>query len=394
MLSTILNAFLQKQNEILQGLEDQIQKIVELEKTELEEKMKDAKQTIETTTKEIEYIKKGLKTLTYTKDERTAELEQKENLVQVLKKKFKEYPKLIEKLPKTVDNKKKEYKKIINELFKHLFDFKKIITDNIKLKKLLEISDEHLSYIIQLNNLITLEKFIKVTNLELKVKSLHKIDKILNFEQYMSIFLESLLFHILEMIPQEKLLKDKLELAKLALSYAKGILNYAKEQNALENVEKQVDVKNDIDHDYYVDLEKLCESELALIIGQIELSEFDLATCTSHLIYARDLLSSINSLNHYFKTVLSEKIELAEAWASDAYHLIYLLNSYKHWGNVSNSKDPEIKEISQITKEKIEWFITSQYGFPKGDAIKKITNDLTWPTPTQPSIIDKINAKY
>ncbi|MHA1299498.1 MAG: hypothetical protein ACTSO9_08705 [Candidatus Helarchaeota archaeon] len=385
MIPPILEELLRKENEIIESAETHMNQILEDDIKDLENKIKEAEISIESNTKEIEYIKKSLKVATYTKEEKESELKQKEELIEFLKNKLKEYPKTISNLPKEIDKRTKEYKRTLNDMYKNLPTLLRLFTERIELKKLLEMCDEHLTFIIHLNNLVKFEKFIRVTKLNFKVKSTHNIEKISNFNQYMSIFIESIIFYILDLLSQEKLLKDKQKLAELALSYAKGILNYL---DTSENTE------NEISNEYYKDLEKFCESELSSIVGQKELSTFNLVDATSHLLYAKETLKSINNLGQNFKSIISEKLEITEAWASDAYHLIYLLNSYRHWRNVSNSKDPEIKEIAQITKDKIENFITSQYGFPKEDHIKKITSAISWPSAAAPSIFEKISPKY
>ena len=68
-------------------------------------------------------------------------------------------------------------------------------------------------------------------------------------------------------------------------------------------------------------------------------------SATSHFLHSKNQLSSIEFLGSKFKEIVLEKVKINEAWASDAFHLKYLLNSYQNWNHVSNSKDTEIKEI-------------------------------------------------
>ncbi len=416
MLNSLLNEFNRRKEEALSTVDAHVKQILEEEKDELEKKRVEDENLIESSTKDIEMLKKTMDVSEYTKDKKKMEIKEKEALIENLKNKLKEYPKILAKIPDGLDKRSKEYAKILKGFYENLEIFIKGISTKQDLKKMISLSDEHLKYIIQINDLIKLERFIRLNRVDFKVKSHRKNVAVPNFDQYMATFLEAMLYQVLEKIALEKLLKDKQEWARIALSYAKGILNHVNGSKFKASVESErVEIEQSeqperLDEDemvkeipeeplseelkYSIDLEKFCESELLSIIAQQELMVFDLQNATSHFLHAKNLLNSIENLEKEFKSIISEKIVVLEAWASDAYHLIFLLNSFRNWSKLAGSSDPEIKEIAEITKKKVEGFITSQYGFPKDDQIKKITSEMAWPAPSPHPMIDKIEPKY
>ncbi|MFX0137310.1 MAG: hypothetical protein ACFFDN_26970, partial [Candidatus Hodarchaeota archaeon] len=294
-----------------------------------------------------------------------------------LKNKIKDYSKTISKLPGNAKNQINEVRSILKEFYKLSTAFSKISTGKIELDKIMKTGDDHFNYVMRLNSKMPLAEFIREAKLEFKINRPKKDVKITGYNQYMAYFLETILYYILKEIEQEKLYKIKEELAEKALSYAKGMMKYAKA--AKSNDEK-----------YFTAIEKLCESEYIAALAHQEFSNFSLDTATSYFLSARNILKALNNLGKNIDTLISEKISTLEAWASDAYHLIYLLNSYNRWAEVANSENPEIKEIAQITKDKVEDFITSQYGFPEEAKIKEITKNIRWIAPSTPPKVEKI----
>ncbi|MFX1451283.1 MAG: hypothetical protein ACFFCM_10600 [Promethearchaeota archaeon] len=380
MLNMILNEFLRKQGNSMGAVEKYFNNLEEKEQKDFERRISDAESRINSSSKAIEEIKKQLKASKDKKSEKEKEITEKQTLINDLKNKIKDYSKTISKLPGNTKNKVNEVRSILKEFYKLSTAFLKIITGQIDVDKIMKTGDDHFNYVMRLNNYMPLSAFIGNCKLEFKISRPKKDIKIIGYSQYVAIYLETILYYILEAIEQEKLYKIKEELAERALSYSKGVLKYA---NAAH-----------IDLDYFTDLEKLCQAEYISAMAHQEFGNFNLDTATSYFLGARNLLKTINNLGKNFDSLVSEKISISEAWASDAYHLIYLFNSYNHWAEVANSENPEIKEIAQITKDKVEDFITSQYGFPEEAKIKEITRNIIWVAPSTPPKMEKIGPTH
>ncbi|NVM01846.1 MAG: hypothetical protein HWN67_05900 [Candidatus Helarchaeota archaeon] len=377
MLNMFLNEFLRKQGNSIGAVEKYFNKVQNTEKNNLERKISDAESKINSNIKDIERIKKDLKTSKNKKKDKEKKLNEKQALINDLKNKIKDYSKTITKLPGNAKNQVNEVRSILKEFYKLSTAFSKISTGKTELDKIMKTGDDYFNYVIRLNNKMSFSEFIRDSKLEFKISRPKKDVKITGYNQYMAHFLETILYYILETVEEEKLYKIKEGLAEKALSYAKGIMKFAK-------ASKSTDV------DYFTSLEKLCESEYISALAHQEFSNFNLDIATSYFLSARNLLKELNNLGKNFETLISEKISTLEAWASDAYHLIYLLNSYSRWAEVANSENPEIKEIAQITKDKVEDFITSQYGFPEENRIKEIIKKIKWIAPSTPPKVEKI----
>ncbi len=381
MLNMFLNEFLRKQGNSIGAVEKYFNKIQNNEKSDLERKISDSESRINSNMKDIERIKKDIKTSKDKKKDKEKELNRKQDLVNELKNKIKEYSKTISKLPGNAKDKVNEVRSILKEFYKLSTAFSKISTGKIDIDKIMKTGDDHFNYVMRLNNLIPFGEFIRDSKLEFKISRPRKEVKIAGYNQYIAYFLETILYYILETVEEEKLYKIKEEFAEKALSYAKGIIKYAK-------AAKSTDI------DYFTALEKLCESEYISALAHQEFSNFNLENATSYFLGARNLLKELNNLGKNIDTLISEKINILEAWASDAYHLIYLFNSYNRWANVANSENPEIKEIAQITKDKVEDFITSQYGFPEENKIEEIIKKIKWIAPSTPIKLEKIGPTH
>lgn len=381
MIITILNEFLKKQDKALEAVEKSFKNLEENEKQDLENKISESEALINSNLKEIEALKEETKKYEYKKQEKKGKLDEKQKLVNDLKNKIKEYSKNLSKLPANTKNKISEFRGLLKEFYKLTTGFLKITTSQIDLEKLIKVSDDHLNYIIRINNEIPLDEFIRESKLDFKIKHPKKSLKITDYNQYVTIFLESILYHILEQLDKKVILKDKENLSELALSYAKGISKYAEFSETMEI-------------NYYKDLVNYCECEFISVIAHKEFDKFKLTKATSYFLDAKNRLNSLSNLDKELNALILEKIKIMEAWASDAYNLIYLFNSYNNWVEISNSENPELKEIAQITKDKVEDFITSQFGFPEESQIKDIIKEIKWPSPSTPPVIEKIGPRH
>lgn len=227
MIITILNEFLKKQDKALEAVEKSFKNLEENEKQDLENKISESEALINSNLKEIEALKEETKKYEYKKQEKKGKLDEKQKLVNDLKNKIKEYSKNLSKLPANTKNKISEFRGLLKEFYKLTTGFLKITTSQIDLEKLIKVSDDHLNYIIRINNEIPLDEFIRESKLDFKIKHPKKSLKITDYNQYVTIFLESILYHILEQLDKKVILKDKENLSELALSYAKGISKYA-----------------------------------------------------------------------------------------------------------------------------------------------------------------------
>ncbi|MHA1299913.1 MAG: hypothetical protein ACTSO9_10855, partial [Candidatus Helarchaeota archaeon] len=342
-----------------------------------EKEITSAEATIKSSMSEIAELKKELKISDFKKAEKTKKIKEDEKLVNELKSKIKNNSKYISKLPGNTKSKINKFKGKLKEFYKLTTGFLKIVDTKIDINRLLKLSEDHFNYVKTINSEIPLHEFIKNSKIELKIKRNNKEFKITNFNQYVIFYLESILYYILEAIEEEIILKNKRVLAETALSHARAILKYAKLAKISET-------------EYFVDLEKFCESEFCSILAHKEFKEFNLTKATSYFLGIKKRLKSITTLDKRFKTVISEKMKIAEAWACDAYNLIYLFNSYKNWQQVAESENSQIREIAQITKDKVEDFVTSQFGFPEEEKINKIIKEIKWPSSSSPDLLDKI----
>ncbi len=381
MLSVFLNELLKKQDKGMDAVEKNFEDWEVREKKRLEREVTNAEAKINQSLKLIEQLKKDLKISDFQKDKKTNELKENENLVNELKNKIKENSKTLSKLSGSAKNQINEFRGKLKEFYKLTTGFLKIIDSKLDLEKFLKISDDHLNYVSYINDKMSLANFIINGKLDFKLKGPTRDIRITDYNQYVAVYLETIMYHILEAHDEEKINKEKQKLAELVLSYAKAAVKYSEKAS-------------NMDSDYYKELERFCESDFVIAIAHKEFKEFNLTKATGYFIDARDKLKSIKGLGKSFQSLISERMKVSEAWASDAYNLIYLFNSYSRWKDVSDSENSEIKEIAQITKEKVEDFVTSQFGFPEDDKLKQIiSRELRWPAGSSPPEVSKIGSK-
>ncbi len=138
------------------------------------------------------------------------------------------------------------------------------------------------------------------------------------------------------------------------------------------------------DVNYYAAWQSFVKGCLVIDLGVKAMESYDYTRATKYFLKAREMLSNIKDLP--LNDVITEKAMLARAYASDAFNLIYLLNSYASWKSLAKStKDDELKEIAKTSEKNIEEWITKQYGFPPEAKISALLNEMIWPVPEMPS---------
>ncbi|MHA1144914.1 MAG: hypothetical protein ACTSRW_09280 [Candidatus Helarchaeota archaeon] len=323
------------------------------------------------------------------KESKDSSLKKKmESLKQELKDesaKLKEFKKDVSRLTKKYDGLRSDYESCLKNLQKYLQEFQKLDIKRTKPTRLTEMILIFIPKITEefklMNELASVEEFMALYDFKFNLKHIKGTVTVKSEQIFRALLLESMAFNLLyNSIYHENITSKKEELVSRALSAIKRCLELVKED----------DNKDLIKH--YENVLIFFEMEYLKILAIQEFEGHEYLTATSYFLEALTYLRKIKSVK-YFKEYLEEQEICLQALASDAYNLIYLLHSYKNWSYLeTKTENPILKELADITKNRIEDFITPMYGFPEDEQLEKITSPkiMLWPKPERSPKLDGI----
>ncbi|MHC1590645.1 MAG: hypothetical protein ACXQS8_01010 [Candidatus Helarchaeales archaeon] len=383
LIQEVCTNFLRYWGDIQEEFPKHFSNLQRLERERLKKEVKEKEKRIQQLNKRIEDLKSKFKE---TKESQLKK--QMESMKTNLKEEsnqLKEIKKELSKISKRFDQLKTEYENSLKMLQKYLLDLKKIDLKHSKPGKAVETILIFIPKLAEefkmLNELAGIDEFMEIYTFRFSLKHVYGTVSVKSELEFMALLLESMAFNLLHVVNyHENITSRKEELLARALSAAKGSLELVKKTD------------NEPLKRFYEKMVILFEMEYLKILGIQEFEAHDYRTATS---YFREALSYVKKIKDEkaFANYLEEQALLLQALASDAFNLVYLLNSYKNWSYLEQITSNEIlKELASITKDRIEDFITPMYGFPQDKQLELITDPrvVEWPKPIRSPKLDQI----
>ncbi|MHA1679682.1 MAG: hypothetical protein ACTSUE_01655 [Promethearchaeota archaeon] len=333
---------------------------------------------------DIESYEKAINDLSAREKELKKELKKdkkKQETMEEVKKHLKEKSRMLKNvkkelsdLPKTIKSIKSDFREKIKRLSKFVYDLDKIINMESKgggIEAEIKKIDEFITLLEEINKVVPLDEIISHANLEFKIVHETGIKKFKRYKKLLIFIYESLAARLVHHALSQKLEEKKREFLKKAHKSCREIISINKKERFLIN--------------YYQSFNNLVTALHVISIGVSKVKEYDYVLATQYFLKARALLIK---LGDDFKKldITSQSISLSRAYASDAYNIIYLLNSFYNWKNILEKAEGEMKEIAQISVNNIQEWVTRQYGFPPTEKIEIILKTIIWPKPVMPKI--------
>jgi polyhydroxyalkanoate synthesis regulator phasin len=275
-------------------------------------------------------------------------------------------------LPKQVKSLKAEFDTEMKALLKGLDDLAKLRGQDAKLRDesdgIAQIEFVLLQF-VGVNKLVEIDEIIKEAKLEIKVTSDSGEKAVKEFRKMLVLFMESAGTRLLGYGLGESLLSKKVMFFQKAATMLNRSSNIAK-------MEK-------FDFAYHDKLFSIAQGCLVIGLGTQLLETFEYSRAAQYFLKAREILKVVSG-DHPHASLAAEQAAVARASASDAFNVLYMLNSYVNWKMVSENASGELKSIASISIRNIEEWITKQYGFPPDDKINDILGSMLWPKPLLP----------
>jgi len=367
----------QKSN-VAKGISEYYANFEDFSKRHIEDEIEDYQKAIASLKQRSEMLKKEIK-----KDkEKKATLDEVMKHLKTAAGDLKAKKKELESLPQHIKQLKATFQDQMKDLSRVIDDVAKIKTQELKSEKIgatLQKMKELVSRFNEINEIANLDEIIKAASIEFKLENENGQKKVKDYKKLMILLEESIGAQCFDLSENEKIGSKKAEYLKNACAEFTIAANDSKEDN--------------FDVDYYSGLLALAQGLLIISFGIQKMEDYECALATRYFLQARELLVSIKTgLN--LDNLITERVALTRAMASDAFSTIYLLNSYDNWKNIdASTTDPELKEIAGISTRNIEEWIIKQYGFPSEEKIAKILNAMIWPKPLMPPELESYVPK-
>ncbi|MBN2151608.1 MAG: hypothetical protein JW839_09190 [Candidatus Lokiarchaeota archaeon] len=223
---------------------------------------------------------------------------------------------------------------------------------------------------IDMNKLVSLDEIFKSAGMEFKLENETGPKVVKDFRKLVTMLHESIAARWYDLAAGEKIGAKKVENLKNMCTELAFSANAARSERW--------------ELDYYTELLALGLGRLTITLGIQQVEAYEYMKATQYFLKAREILSGIRKALKLEK-LLGEQVALARAHASDAFNIVYLLNSYANWKAIAkDTVDAELKDVAAISVRNIEEWITKQYGFPPEDKINAILGGMIWPTPQVP----------
>nr|MDO8118699.1 hypothetical protein [Candidatus Sigynarchaeota archaeon] len=233
--------------------------------------------------------------------------------------------------------------------------------------------EELIDRLAEVNEIIRLTEIVKNAGVEFKIEMDGGLKKVKDFRKILILFEEAMACMLIDQAFSETLVSKRVEL----LNRTNDIIA---EVTSLSRTER-------FDVNYYAAWQSFVKGSLVIDIGIKQMEAHEYMKATQYFLKARELLSNIKDLP--IGSIINERLLLARAYASDAFNIIYLLNSHASWKMIAKStKDAELQEIANASEKNIEEWITKQYGFPPEAKITALVNEMIWPVPELPSEVN------
>ncbi|MHA1892398.1 MAG: hypothetical protein ACTSYS_15495 [Promethearchaeota archaeon] len=333
----------------------------------------------ESAIEELNVREKQLKKELKKDKEKRAVLEDVRRHLKVKLSELKNTKKTLQRLPSVIKELKAEFKEKIRSFTKFLDDVVKL-NDNDDLKdKDFEAQILRLMELIQrleaINDIVSFNEIMSNAGIELKVNHLTGQKKIKNYRQILVIIHESICTRFFNKATLHSLEMEKRLYLEKAISVCKKIKEINAEEKFMEN--------------YYDQFSKLIFARYTISLGIKNMEDFNYVEATRYFLKARENFASIKE-SKFDNKLIKGYLSLSRALASDAYSLVYLINSYYNWMSVKENIPREFEDIAKVSTDYLYEWITKQYGFPPASQVNNLVKKLFWPKPVYPPSIDKV----
>lgn len=287
-------------------------------------------------------------------------IKEKENEIKDKSKDFKRLPNIVKDIKANLESSLKDFSKFLQDFLK----IKALDVRSRDVTKELETYDQYIEFLKKIDDMIPIREIVNSVGVEFKLECEFGGVKVNDIDILLSVVSESVGSIILNFALPEKLSGKKVELLQKSAHYYKEARDHCLGEN--------FHVK------YYEGLAKYVNAQFVIMLGVKAVENYEYYDATKYFIQAREWFAEVRS-EVKDKKFVDQQIALARAYASDAYNLIYLLNSYKNWKTVAENSDGELKEIADISIKKIEEWVEGQFGFPPENQIPQILKRIRWP---------------
>ena len=343
--------------------------------------------------RQIEEMEKEIEKLNI----KLSELKEKTKTDKNAKQQFDKTKNKIKEKSNELKNKQKSFSKISqgvkkkkNEFYDKFKNVSKIFNEITKFRQNLAKQKEDMKNIIrfvgvlntfqEIEEIFPFDKMTNYCNLDLKIENEDGVKRIQDLNAFLAIMLESIACNLFDTALNEKLNSAKI----LQMKHVCQLLISSQELSSSGN----------FNMDYYEAMLAFSKSQYSLFLGIDQMEKHEYANGTQYILKAREYLEIASKNLPMDEEELNSFFYLINAYASDSYNLIYLLNSYINWKNLMISPNGQTKELAEISKKNIEEWITKQFGFPKEEDIIKIIKKIKWPQAVNPKEIQDLKGVF
>ncbi|MBD3188619.1 hypothetical protein GF325_17455 [Candidatus Bathyarchaeota archaeon] len=290
------------------------------------------------------------------------------------KQKLKETKKELSRLPKTIKSIKSDFKDKMKELSKLSGDLARSLHESPgddEHEEDIALIDDFIDLLQKIDKIAPLDEIIKNAGLEFKVEHETGSKKVRKYSKVLILLKESLAARLLNHALEHVIESERRE----HLDHAHAA--------CMDIIEINARVKFMLD--YYDSLQKFVTSIHIISIGVSTVQEYNYMEATQYFLKARELLTKMDETFRGLP-IAKQYVALSRAYASDAFNIIYLLNSYYNWKAIAKDANGELKDIADLSVTNIQEWITKQYGFPPIDKVNQIVKKIIWPQPKMPKM--------
>ncbi|MHA1372001.1 MAG: hypothetical protein ACTSRA_20060, partial [Promethearchaeota archaeon] len=282
---------------------------------------------------------------------------------------------------KEIKNIKEQFKQQVKDLGKFIDDLLKMRGANATTQKLINerigIFEKFIDIMDEINKNVPVNELIKKTGIEFKLENESGVKNVKKFERVIMMIRESIAAQLLDCgLTLNYRTDERLDFVSKVCRIFKKILEDAKAEG--------------FQQDYYEAFFNFSLAQYILILGIKKVMDYEYLTATKYFLKSNEIFNKIGN-NIRNQKLIDEYINIAGAYASDSFEILYLLNSYQKWKNVlKTATGGEMKEIANASISYIEEWITKQYGFPPEKKIPQLLKGILWPRSMTPPEVKKI----
>jgi len=326
---------------------------------------------------ELEILKEESKTDKNKKKEFEKKKNQVKDFANKLKSKKKSVPKINQSL-KERTNQFLEKTKMLSKIFTEISKFQINVVKNKDTMKNIVRFETLFNLFHDTNEVMPFTKMVNYCNIDFKIENESGSRKIQKLNTFLIYVMESIACNLLDSGIHEKLINPKLMQLKHSCRLLMSVVNLCRKEN--------------FNMSYYEALANYFNSKYTFFLAHKEMENHNYNNATQYLMKSREYLEKSGKNLPIDEKQLNKDIFLVNAFASDSYNLIYLLNSYANWRGVLENIPGDLKEIAEISYKNIEAWITKQFGFPDEDKLNEIVSKIVWPKPITPKEIKNLKG--